>query len=179
MRLLERLFDQNEQALGTFFLYPDADAGIAEPAVAFLRVSIALRTEHYEVLRGARVGALRPDFRAKLGWLTGNLYARPAAPDWSERPNGKKQREELVERCLKEVKWVDDGVVAAAQQQHIDLATASPDVVTALRPPSSVERAVSEVQAELERISPGCSSETVTKLCNRLRNSAKFTKLFR
>lgn len=59
-RLLERLFNQNEQAIGLFFLYPDADAGIGEEAIAFLRVTIALRASHYDILRQARVGRLTP-----------------------------------------------------------------------------------------------------------------------
>ena len=46
---LERLIDQNEQARGLFYLHPAADAGIAVASLAFLRVTITLRQEHYDI----------------------------------------------------------------------------------------------------------------------------------
>jgi hypothetical protein len=74
-RLLERLFNQNEQALGLFYLHPDAGAGIDDASVALLRVTVTLRAEHYGVLRLSRRGRLCSEFRSKLGWLVGNLYS--------------------------------------------------------------------------------------------------------
>ena len=53
-QLVERILNQNEQAIGLFYLHPDSDAGIAEASVALLRVTIALRSEHYEMLIAAR-----------------------------------------------------------------------------------------------------------------------------
>ena len=80
--LLDRVFNQNEQALGLFFLHPDASVGITEPCVALLQVSIAVRApEHYEKLVRARAGRLEATFQSKLGWLAGNLYSRVATID--------------------------------------------------------------------------------------------------
>lgn len=88
--LLTRIFDQNEQSLGLFYLHPDAEVGLGDPAVAYLRVTVALRAAHYETLLAARTASLRPDFRAKFGWLLGNLYARAAARDWGDDKDDKK-----------------------------------------------------------------------------------------
>ncbi len=79
---LQRLFNQNEQRLGLFFLCADAEAGIGSDAVAFLRVSVSFQQQHYDTLRAARSGRLTEPFANKLGWLVGNLYARVGTDDW-------------------------------------------------------------------------------------------------
>lgn len=56
--LLKRTFDQNERALGLFYLHPEADSGIALPSLILLRVAITLRIQHYETLQNARCGRL-------------------------------------------------------------------------------------------------------------------------
>lgn len=83
-QLFERIINQNEQALGVFYLHPDGAVKIAEHSVALLQVSIALRAqEHYDTLIDARCGRLADPFRDKLGWLIGNLYSRVATEDMS------------------------------------------------------------------------------------------------
>ena len=42
--LVERIINQNEQALGLFYLEPDGDLRLAVESLALLRVSIALRS---------------------------------------------------------------------------------------------------------------------------------------
>src|SRR5207247_8080250 len=96
-QFLERVINQNEQAHGLFYLHPDADVGIAVPAAAMLRVSISLRSrEHYNVLKAARCGRLRAEFRNKLGWLTGNLYSRVDTPDWADEDGGAEASKALI-----------------------------------------------------------------------------------
>jgi hypothetical protein len=142
-RLLERVLNQNEQAIGLFFLHADLDrAGIAEPAIAFLRITVALRAEHYETLRAARVGRLRPEFRAKLGWLLGNLYARPATPDWTDKVDGKMAFDALISQYMSEAKWIDDEILHKAKADGVDVALATEEMLEGLRPPSRLERAL-------------------------------------
>jgi hypothetical protein len=85
-QFLERLFNQNEQSAGLFYLHPDNDnVGIAQPSVALLRVSIAVRAhEHYQILLESRKGGLSADFQSKLGWLLGNIYSRIGTRDWDK-----------------------------------------------------------------------------------------------
>ncbi|HET7789014.1 MAG TPA: hypothetical protein VFL36_23780, partial [Myxococcales bacterium] len=101
-QLLERIVDQNESKLGLFYFHPDAELGLGDSAVAFLRVKIPLEGKHYPVFIDARRGRLDPEFRAKCGWLLGNLYSRAASPDWADREGGKRQRDELVKQHLAE-----------------------------------------------------------------------------
>lgn len=80
--LLRRVVNQNEQALGVYYLHHDGTIGIVDPSVALLQVSIALRArQHYNTLVEARRGRLTDQFRDKLGWLIGNLFSRVATDD--------------------------------------------------------------------------------------------------
>jgi hypothetical protein len=99
--LLDRVINQNEHALGLFYLHPEATIGIAEVSVALLRVSIALRSEeHYDTILAARRGRLDPEFANKLGWLCGNLYSRVGIRDWKETETDKKAASEIKRRLL-------------------------------------------------------------------------------
>lgn len=186
-RLLERILNQNEQSIGLFFLYPDADISIGEPAVAMLRVTVAFRSEHYDVFRQARVGRLAPEFQAKLGWLLGNLFNRPATPDWIDQEGGKDRFERLIRECLTQqqgdtpqnrMEWIDDQLVEEARKQGADLGAIAVDAFEQFRPKPPLERALDEIAAELTRVIPGVDAAQVTKLQNRLKNSRKFSKLF-
>lgn len=98
---LRRVLNQNEQANGWVYLHPDADAGIGEPAVAMLRIGISLRApEHYETILKARCGSLDTEYRNKLGWLTGNLYARIDTTDWGDRDNGVRDETAIINDLL-------------------------------------------------------------------------------
>lgn len=178
-RLLSRLLNQNEQSLGLFFLYPDADAGIGEAAVAFLRVTVALRAEHYEALREARCGRLTPEFRAKLGWLIGNLYVRPATQDWQDREGGRDRFDQLIRGYVADARWLDDEIVVVAERTGVDISESTPEYLETLRPASKLERALDVVQTELSKVAPGLASTDVDKVVNLLRNNGKFTKLLK
>jgi hypothetical protein len=182
--LLTRIFNQNEQALGVFFLHEDADSGIAEPSVALLRVTVALKSEHYAMLQQARVGRLNDEFRAKLGWPLGNLYARPATRDWHEREGGRLKLDELVSRYVDEQipgfgpKWIDDELIAEAKAKNINLKDATLEELQQLRPKSRHERSLDEIRVELLKVAPELDPKKVDKLTNRLKNNGKFKNLF-
>ena len=133
---VSRVLDQNEQARGLFYLHPSADAGIATASVAFLRITITLRQEHYELLQSCRVGRLEPEFTNKLGWLVGNLYSRIGTPDWAEK-EGDKRKDTLVKEYLDdaipESSWVPDAWINAAVAQSVDLSLLQGPPASALR----------------------------------------------
>ncbi len=126
-QLLKRVVNQNEQARGLFYLHPDADVGIPTASVALLRVSIALRRDHYEMLQECRCGRLGPEYAAKLGWLTGNLYSRVATPDWEEQEKDEsasaKQAQSLLRRISRpsDQNWVPARWLKAAREKNVDL----------------------------------------------------------
>lgn len=102
--LIDRIINQNEAALGIFYLHPEASIGIAESSIVLLRVSIALRAaEHYDTLVAARRGRLHPEFANKLGWLCGNLHSRVGIRDWKENEEDQKMASEIKRTML------DDG----------------------------------------------------------------------
>jgi hypothetical protein len=160
--LLHRIFNQNEQTLGLFYFHPDADIGLGDHSVAFLRIVIALRVEHYEVLLKARTGGLGPAFQAKLGWLVGNLYSRAATPDWSDYNGGQSELEYLEAEYLKEQIpghgpiWVDDELILAGQSNNIDFddfdSASLLNELEQYRPLPSIEKLAGEVIEQAKNV---------------------------
>lgn len=123
---VSRILDQNEQAKGLFYLHPSADAGIATASVAFLRITITLRQEHYDLLQSCRVGRLEPEFTNKLGWLVGNLYSRVGTPDWADHEGDKRKNilvKEYLDDAIPEDCWVPDSWIKSAVVQGVDLSS--------------------------------------------------------
>lgn len=51
--------------------------------VAYLKVSIPLKSgEHYDKCLKAKRIELADEFKAKLGWLIGDMYSRVGTTDW-------------------------------------------------------------------------------------------------
>jgi len=140
-QLLDRIVDQNETSLGLFYLHSEGEVGIGDPSVAFLRLGVALRASHYEMLLGARTASLTPEFRAKFGWLLGNRYSRAAARDWDDDNDGMKAIRELKKSFLdgqyvdEPPVWVDAYKAKAAKAAKIDF-----------------DRDVIDVQTEIEKL---------------------------
>lgn len=118
--LITKIINQNEQSRGIFYLHKDGDVGIATPSVCLLRISIAVRQQHYETLVKSRKGRLGSDFRNKLGWLCGNLFSRIATQDWNEhKPDGARiQAEELLQTIsgTNDESWIADSWFDAVKQ---------------------------------------------------------------
>lgn len=155
LEFLKRLFDQNEQALGLFYLHEDGEVGLGVPCVAFLRVKVALKAQHYAALTNARRGRLSPEFRAKFGWLVGNLYSRAASPDWSDYPGGEGQIEKMTSAYIEEQLeglgpvWVDDELVDAGEKRKVKFAARDRGELLreleSLRPKPALDRLAEEV----------------------------------
>lgn len=80
-QLLERVLNNNE--MEHFYLSEDPTHDFNNPMVAYLKVSIALKSElHYNACLDAKVLELSDEFKAKLGWLVGQMYSRVGTPDW-------------------------------------------------------------------------------------------------
>lgn len=79
---LERIL--NNTVDGLFFIPKGSANTVDEHLCAFLPLSIALKTDHYDVCLQAKVAQARPIFAAKIGSLASNLYGRVATPDLIE-----------------------------------------------------------------------------------------------
>ena len=164
-QLLERIFNQNEQALGLFYLHPDTAVKIAEDSLALLQVSIALRSqEHYDAMVRARCGRLKAEFRDKLGWLIGNLFSRVATQDLP-----REKINDLTDRFLKPVdasfsapRWISKQNVAEANKAGVEVEGLDPDKIVAVlkrhepQPPKkiAIECAVKIVTEVIENMQP-------------------------
>lgn len=183
-KLLGRLFNQNEQSLGLFYLHPDAEVGIGKPSVALLRIGVALRAEHYNLLQGARSGRLQPEFRNKLGWLVGNIYSRIGTVDWSEQPGGKETIRALTDRLLDEhARWVSTEARDAAVRARVMFDDLEPEEVATriagYQPVSPKEQALECVARVVKAVLSERDEELTNRLVNRLRNDQSFSQSFR
>lgn len=80
-QLVERIYNNTEPDY--FFLYKEESLGFPESMVVSLKVSIALKSDlHYGQCLAAKVLELSDEFKAKLGWLVGNIYSRVGTTDW-------------------------------------------------------------------------------------------------
>ena len=80
-QVIERLYNNTEPEY--FFLYKEEALEFPESMVAYLKVSIALKSsEHYDECLKAKKMELADEFKAKLGWLVGNMYSRVGTADW-------------------------------------------------------------------------------------------------
>jgi hypothetical protein len=181
--LMERLFNQNEQALGLFYLHEDSNAGINMPSVALLRIAVTLRIEHYECLKRARRGRLKAEFRNKLGWLVGNLYARIGTEDWH-----KDKRNVELEKLIKQYisgdydfspTWISESWIENAKKNGVKLEQLSNINIKAeiepYKPKSAKEQTVEQVKRVFRELLPEIDKETIEKLCNRLSNDELFS----
>lgn len=178
---LKKLFNQNEQSLGLFFLQTDIDSGIGEPSVAFLRVGVAVRATHYDTLIKCREGGLRADFQAKLGWMCGNLFDRPSTPDWGENDGGKKGLKELISTWVAAgdlgIIWMDKEIAARAAERGWELASLTKEQLKQITPKPPLEQAL-EAMSEIAR-KLGVEEAVITQLKGRLRNRDEFIKQMR
>jgi hypothetical protein len=181
--LMERLFNQNEQALGLFYLHEDSNSGINMPCVALLRIAVTLRVEHYDRLRRARRGRLKAEFRNKLGWLVGNLYARIGTEDW-HRDDRNIELEQLIKRYISgdydfSPIWIPTSWVENARKKGIRLEELPNIDLSAelepYKPKTAKEQTVEQVKRVLLELVPDLDKNILKKLGNRLANDELFS----
>lgn len=105
--LLNKLFNNNDPH--HFFLNQDPDLGLVEHCCTQLHLSISIRAyEHYDVCLAAKAFGLTENFRAKLGWMVGNLYSRVGTQDYvpGALPDNSAYDDFLKERMDDYVAWI-------------------------------------------------------------------------
>lgn len=182
-QLLSRIFNQNAQSEGIFYLHPDADVQIAEPSAALLQVCVAVRShEHYTILARNRSGGLQEQFQSKLGWLLGNLFSRVATIDWD--PSVCK---EMIRSFLdgseyvsaQRPHWVAKDNVNLATQANADIQGKTlAEIVSIIeqhrrKPPRKV--AIERVVALVAEVLPNTSEQQLTRIQQRLSGDGIFT----
>ncbi|MBM4033893.1 MAG: hypothetical protein FJ291_19245 [Planctomycetes bacterium] len=184
--LLERVINQNEQALGLFYLHPDAAIGFAEPCVALLQVSFALRAQHYEALVDVRRGRLKEIFQARLGWLVGNLYSRVAVQDVNESDRDAVIADMLSPQAARPdaPQWVDRRRFIWMRQQAGGPVEGLPkdkfdELLAQYSQPSPRDGAIDRVLSVLGQVIPGMTEEQKNRLVAKLKSDSRFDRAFR
>jgi hypothetical protein len=181
--LLDRIFNQNEFKLGLFYLFPDADVGIVEDAVAFLRVSVAFRVDHYDLIKASRSGRLKPEFANKLGWLAGNLFDRVGTPrDWTREDLNSLSRNYLSPDGNSPPRWIENHVLKHFERKGIDLAKLTKEqMLDALgeKIPSPKDMGIQQIIKNVNEVIPGIGNQTLAKLETHLKNDPILATTFR
>lgn len=104
---LQKLFNNNNSDY--FYLHAEPALDFPEPSCAFLRLSIAIRAEeHYDKCLAARMFSLEDTFKAKLGWLVGDMYSRVGTDDWVPDYHTEQEFRALISNTLNEsCEWVE------------------------------------------------------------------------
>lgn len=102
-QLVERLYNNTEPDY--FFLYKDSEFNFNESMVAYLKVSIPIKSDiHYDTCLAAKIMELTDEFKAKLGWSVGYMYSRVGTTDWtnimSEQDRKEMLKNELASRFV-------------------------------------------------------------------------------
>lgn len=73
----------NNNAKEFFYLHASPRNKLINDSTTFLHLSVAIKAdEHYDLCLGAKVLELKENFRAKLGWMVGNIYSRVGTEDF-------------------------------------------------------------------------------------------------
>lgn len=101
----------NNQNKNYFFLKASPEDGLTSDKCTFLYLSIAIRAkEHYDLCLDGKLLELKENFRAKLGWMVGNLYSRVGTEDYV--PNATSSQESFNELIIRELErhilWIPD-----------------------------------------------------------------------
>ena len=179
--LMQRVFNQNAQTEGMFYLHPDAGVGISEHSVALLQVSFAVRAhEHYAKLVGARSGRLSEQFQSKLGWLIGHLFSRVATRDWEPNQISQMTAEFLegssVPQC--EFRWVPRLKAKEAQKRETELIGMTAEEAAAFIKQlkgRQKEQAIAAVLDAVREILPGVSPDQLNALQAHLDTDSVFS----
>lgn len=181
-QLLTRLFNQNEQAMGLFYLYPDARLELSHDAVAFLRVSVAFRVQHYNTLCQARRVRVPSEFANKLGWIAGNLYSRIGTPDWQEAELKGIVNDYLSSDSGARTVWIKEAIVKQLRKDGVDVGQLTLEelrskVRTNLPAPKQV--GISRIIEVVKEVFPDINDKPLGRLQTRLKNDTVLTKSFR
>ena len=101
LQFYERLLNNNEPEY--FYLRQQLDQGLSEDCCAFLKLSIAAKTEfHYQTILAAKILELADPFKYKLGFLVGNMYSRIDTEDWVPDTKTKDEFELMLRQVIEE-----------------------------------------------------------------------------
>lgn len=184
---LVRLFNNNISDY--FYLHQDVLLGFVDPSVAFLRVSIALKSEfHYALCLSSKVLELDENFQAKLGWLVGNLYSRVGTEDWVPNTLDQSKFNKMVSDQVKtyfkivpnlneiqnilEEKYTDEQLESLSVDDLIDQ-------IKKIKVPNRKEKVLSKIEEIIFDSNALQDGYDIKKLITRISNDASITSFLK
>lgn len=180
---VERILNNNHPDY--FYLHTNIENGLTDPLAAFLRVSIALKSEkHYDCILKGKILELKDEFKAKLGWLVGNLYSRVGTDDWVPTALTKDAFNQMIASTLdtnfawinnlKEVEKAFFKVINSEQ-----LSTMSEEELTKtlseIKIPSKKEKIIDKIR----EIMDSSAGKPIDNIILKIKNDPTLTELFK
>jgi len=184
-QLLERVYNNNEEE--HFFLAEDESFGFLNPMVAYLKVSIALKSElHYQTCLDAKILELTDEFKAKLGWLVGQMYSRVGTPDWQSE-NLTAEFSENIERTIKDTfivgnkqqfkqlkNYIEEGRIDPNDLEAVSIAIEGFDIVSNQQKMAEVLTKMCDANRKLF-----ASKESASEFIRKVTSSVQFCQLIK
>lgn len=178
---MERLFNNNEHDY--FFLYREPNLELDDEHCAFLRLSIAVRSESYATLVQSKFLQIKEPYRSKLGFLVGNLYSRVATEDWLPKRCTKIRFKQYTQQPIENpdlVLWIENDIhqkllnnIKKYPQEEQTIEKLEEEI-TKLKTVKSarIKDSIELITSELLKI--GIAADVITKIENRLENNPTF-----
>lgn len=181
-QFVERLYNNTEPDY--FFLYKDNSLGFNESMVAFLKVSIAIKSkEHYDKCLAAKKIELADEFKAKLGWLVGNIYSRVGTKDWTNICEEKARKElikdELTSRYFFAENKVINELTAAAEGRSFNSIEEIAEFVDNLKIKSNYDAFLEIMSKVVCQYNGFRSAEEKEKFINKIKNTSAIKQLIK
>jgi hypothetical protein len=178
---MERLFNNNEHDY--FFLYREENFELDDEHCAFLRLSIAIKSESYATLLQSKFLQIKEPYRSKLGFLVGKLYSRVATEDWLPNWCTKKRFQQYTQQPIEDpdlVLWVENDIYQKVlknikkyppEEQTIEKLE---EEIRNLKTERStrIKESIELIISELSKI--GIAPDIITKIQKRLENNPAF-----
>lgn len=182
-QFVERVYNNTESDY--FFLYKEDALNFPESMVAYLKVSIALKSkEHYETCLRAKRIELSDEFKAKLGWLIGNMYSRVGTTDWESIMSAQEKKEmlnnELESACViggkEQLKQLKQKLEVEAEQIHNH--GEAVEYISGIEIPTKYEKAMLIIEDIFKTTNKAIPMEEKEKLLNVIKNRSAIKMLF-
>ncbi|MDA3814449.1 MAG: hypothetical protein PF570_09400 [Candidatus Cloacimonetes bacterium] len=152
----------------------DTGLKINNHLVALLKESFSINSNSidHSVLQEYKIAELNENFRAKLGWLIGDMYARVATKDYIPEIISKEEFGKEVNKTLeKSIIWLDDKKINSGDKQlRNDLDKLAQDNIRKrldeIHIPSSKEKIKNLIMEKLK--STSLTPEEVTSITERI-----------
>ena len=151
---LARLFNNNQD---DYFYLPENVNKDFHAGVALLRLTISIDAkDHYAGCLNLKKLELNDSFKAKLGWIVGNIYSRIGTEDWTSHQMTTEDYEAWITKTLEDsFAWIDRRVLLELRKSEIDLVQLSEKDIRIhalkMKPPSQMIKLLEEVDKILQR----------------------------